>query len=101
MEPVRTEASVGSARWVLSCATNEGGEMSGGSTRTTTFQATTPEVFAALQQAAERTGFQYLSGDRATGTYVFTAGMTVMSFGEKVTARIMQVASGTVQVTLS
>ena len=75
--------------------------MSGGSTRSMTFQATARDAFAALLRAADRAGLQYLSGDGETGTYVFTAGMTVMSFGEKVTARITPVAAGTVQVTVS
>jgi hypothetical protein len=66
-----------------------------------TFQASTADVFAALLQAAERAGLQYLSGDKATGTYVFTAGMAVMTFGEKVTARITSRSTGTVLVTVS
>ena len=75
--------------------------MRGSSARSMTFQATTPEAFAALRQAADRTGLRYLSGDGAAGTYVFTAGTTLMSFGEKVTARITQLSAETVQVTLS
>jgi len=75
--------------------------MSGSSARSMTFQATAPEAFAALRQAADRTGLRYLSGDGVTGTYVFTAGTTLMSFGEKVTARITQLSAETVQVTLS
>ena len=75
--------------------------MSGSSARSMTFQATAPEAFAALRQAADRTGLRYLSGDGVTGTYVFTAGTTLMSFGEKVTAQITQLDAETVQVTLS
>ena len=75
--------------------------MSGNSTRSTTFQAKPPEVFSALLKAAERTGFQYLSGDVSTGTAVFTSGRFLLSFGERVTARMTEVAPGTVEVTLS
>ena len=75
--------------------------MGDGDGRAMTFQATPAEAFAALRQAAERTGLQFLSGDAEAGTSVFTAGMTVMTFGEKVTARITPVAPGAVQVTLS
>ena len=75
--------------------------MSGGSTRSMTFQATPAEAFAALRQAADRTGLQYLSGDGATGTYVYTSGMTVLAFGDKVTVRITPVTAATVQVTVS
>ena len=60
--------------------------MSGGSTRSMTFQTTPPEAFSALQEAARRAGLRYLSGDVGTGTSVFTAGRSLMSFGEKVTA---------------
>jgi len=66
-----------------------------------TFQAEPPEVFSALQEAARRTGFQYLSGDVTNGTAVFSSGRFLLGFGEKVTARMEQVAPGTVQVTLS
>ena len=65
------------------------------------FQAEPPEVFSALQEAARRTGFQYLSGDVSDGTAVFSSGRFLLGFGEKVTARMEQVAPGTVQVTLS
>lgn len=75
--------------------------MSVGSTRSMTFQSTPPEVFAALQEAARRTGFQYLSGDVSTGTTVFTSGRLLLGFGEKVTAQMKQTASGTVEVTVS
>ena len=75
--------------------------MSGDSTRSTTFQAKPPEVFSALLEAAERTGFQYLSGDVSIGTAVFTSGRFLLSFGERVTARMTEVAPGTVEVTLS
>src|SRR5262249_869030 len=50
---------------------------------------------------ARRTGFQYLSGDVSTGTVVFTSGRFLLATGEKVTARIKQLAPGTVQVTMS
>ena len=66
-----------------------------------TFQAKPPEVYAALLEAARRTGFQYLSGDVGTGTAVFTSGRVLLSVGDKVTARMKQVASGSVEVTLS
>jgi len=66
-----------------------------------TFQATPPEVYSALLEAARRTGFQHLSGDVGTGTAMFTSGKLLLMFGEKVTARWEQVAPGTVQVTLS
>ena len=66
-----------------------------------TFQAKPPEVFSALLEAAGRTGLQYLSGDVSTGTAVFTSGRFLLGFGERVTARMEQVAPGTVQVTLS
>jgi hypothetical protein len=75
--------------------------MSGSGTRSMTFQATPPEVFSALLEAARRTGLQYLSGDVSTGTAIFTSGRFLLGFGEKVTARMKQVAPGTVQVTLS
>ena len=65
------------------------------------FQATPPEVYSALLEAARRTGFQYLSGDVGAGTAMFTSGRFLLMFGEKVTARWKQVAPGTVQVTLS
>ena len=65
------------------------------------FLASPAEAFAALEEAARRTGMQHLSSDAATGVVVFTAGRTVLATGEKVTARIRQVAPGTVQVTLS
>ena len=66
-----------------------------------TFQATPPEVYSALMEAARRAGFQYLSGDVRTGTAMFTSGRFLLMFGEKITARWKQVAPGTVQVTLS
>ena len=66
-----------------------------------TFQAKQPEVFAALQEAARRTRFQFLSGDVSTGTVVFTSGRFLLGYGEKVTARMTQVGPETVQVTLS
>ena len=80
---------------------NQGDAMSDGSTRSMTFQAEPPEVFSALQEAARRTGFQYLSGDVTNGTAVFSSGRFLLGFGEKVTARMEQVAPGAVQVTLS
>ena len=75
--------------------------MSGSSTRSMTFQATPPEVFSALQEAARRTGLLYLSGDVNNGIAIFTSGRFLLGFGEKVTARMQQAAPGTVQVTLS
>jgi hypothetical protein len=66
-----------------------------------TFQAKPPEVYSALLEAARRTGLQYLSGDVSTGTVVFTSGRMLLSFGEKVTARMNQLTPGTVEVTLS
>jgi len=66
-----------------------------------TFQAQPPDVFAALQEAAKRTGFQYLSGDVSTGTAVFTSGRFLLGVGEKVSVGIKEIAPGTVQVTLS
>ncbi|GAB3065506.1 hypothetical protein GCM10027053_30800 [Intrasporangium mesophilum] len=65
------------------------------------FGASTGEAANALQEAARRTGMQHLSADPANGIQVFTAGRMVLAFGEKVTARIREVAPGTVQVTLS
>ena len=65
------------------------------------FLATAGEAIAALEEAARRSGMQHLSADPATGVLVFTAGRTVLAFGEKVTARIHEVAPGIVQVTLS
>ena len=75
--------------------------MSGGSTRSMTFQAQPQEVFSALQEAARRTGFQYLSGDVSNGTAVFTSGRFLLGFGAKVTVSMKEVTPGTVQVTLS
>ena len=69
--------------------------------RTLTFQTSTGEAVTALEEAARRTGMQHLSADPATGVLVFTAGGMVLAFGEKVTARIREVAPGVVQVTLS
>ena len=66
-----------------------------------TFQASTGEATAALEEAARRSGMQHLSADHATGVFVFTAGRMVLAVGEKVTARIRPVAPGIVEVTLS
>ena len=66
-----------------------------------TFQARPSDVFAALLEAARRTGFQYLSGDVSTGTAMFTSGRFLLVVGEKLNARWKQVAPGTIQVTLS
>ena len=66
-----------------------------------TFLATPAQAITALEEAARRTGMQHLSADRTTGILVFTAGRMVLSFGEKVTARVREVAPGTVEVTLS
>jgi hypothetical protein len=65
------------------------------------FQAPPPQVYSALLEAARRTGFQYLSGEASTGAAVFTSGRLLLGFGEKVTARMKQVAPGSVEVTLS
>ena len=75
--------------------------MSGESSRSLTFRARPSDVFAALQEAARRTGFQYLSGDVSTGTAMFTSGRFLLALGEKVQARLEEVAPGTVRVTLS
>lgn len=66
-----------------------------------TFQATPSDVYAALLEAARRTGFQFLSGDVSTGTAMFTSGSLLLAVGEKVNARWAEVAPGTVQVTMS
>ena len=66
-----------------------------------TFHANPAQVFSALQESARRTGFRYLSGDVSTGTAMFTSGMSLLMFGDKVSARWKQIAPGTVQVTLS
>ena len=66
-----------------------------------TFLASGGEAVTALEEAARRAGMQHLSSNAATGVFVFTAGRMVLAFGEKVTARIREVAPGTVQVTLS
>ena len=68
---------------------------------TMTFMASTAEATAALEEAARRSGMQHLSADAATGVLVFTAGRLVLASGEKVTARVRQVAPGVVEVTLS
>ncbi|WP_256796391.1 hypothetical protein [Terrabacter sp. Ter38] len=75
--------------------------MSARNTRSMTFSASSGEAVTALEEAARRAGLQHLSADTATGIFVFTAGRMVLSFGEKVTARIREVAPGTVEVTLS
>ena len=66
-----------------------------------TFQASTGEAITALEEAARRTGMQHLAADPATGVLVFTAGRTLLAFGEKVTVRVREVTPGTVQVTLT
>ena len=66
-----------------------------------TFQARPSDVFAALQEAARRTGVRYLAGDVNTGTAMFTSGKYLLMVGEKVHARWTQVAPGTLQVTLT
>ena len=75
--------------------------MSASGQRSMTFQASTGEAVTALEEAARRSGMQHLSVDLATGVRVYTAGRTVLAFGEKVTAHIREVAPGVVQVTLS
>ena len=66
-----------------------------------TFQARPSDVFAALLEAAQRTGFRYLAGDVSMGTAMFTSGRHLLMAGEKVNARWTQVAPGTLEVTLS
>ena len=66
-----------------------------------TFQARPSDVFAALLEAARRTGFQYLTGDVSTGTVMFTSGRFLLMVGEKVHAQCEEVAPGTIQVTMS
>lgn len=66
-----------------------------------TFQATPTDVFAALLEAARRTGFQYLSGDVSTGTAMFTSGKFLLAVGEKVNAQWRDVSPGNTQVTMS
>ena len=66
-----------------------------------TLQARPSDLFAALQEAAQRTGFRYLAGDVTTGTAIFTSGRHLLMVGEKVSARWTQVAPGTLEVTLS
>ena len=75
--------------------------MSARNTRSMTFRASGGEAVTALEEAARRAGMQHLSSDAATGIFVFTAGRMVLSVGEKVTARVREVAPGTVEVTLS
>ena len=75
--------------------------MSGDGTRSMTFQARPSDVFAALLEAAQRTGFRYLAGDVNMGTAMFTSGRHLLMVGEKVSARWTQVAPGTLQVTLT
>jgi hypothetical protein len=79
----------------------QGRDMSGSSTRSLSFQATPPEAFLAVQEAARREGLLFVSGDAAAGTAVFSAGRFLLSVGEKVAVRITQVTPGTVQVTVS
>ena len=66
-----------------------------------TFQARPSDVFAALLEAARRTGFQWLSGDVNTGTAMFTSGRFLLVVGEKVNAQWEEVAPGTILVTIS
>jgi hypothetical protein len=75
--------------------------MSSDSTRAMTFQARPTDVFAALLEAAKRTGFQYLAGDVSMGRAMFTSGRHLLMAGEKVNAQWAQVAPGNVQVTLT
>src|SRR6476659_10130826 len=75
--------------------------MSASGDRSMTFQASTAEAVTARGEAARRTGMQHPAADPATGVLVFTAGGMVLAFGEKVTARIREVAPGGVQVSLS
>ena len=66
-----------------------------------TFHVKPPQVFTALQEAARRTGFRYLSGDVSTGTAMFTTGKYLLGIGDKVNATWTQLGPETVQVTLS
>ena len=66
-----------------------------------TFQATSPDVVAALREAARRSGFRYLSEDAGTGTAILTSARFLLMFGEKVNARWRQLTPGTIQVTVS
>jgi hypothetical protein len=66
-----------------------------------TFQARPSDVFAALLEAAQRTGFRYLAGDVSKGTAMFTSGRHLLMVGEKVSARWTQVSPGKLQVTLT
>jgi hypothetical protein len=77
------------------------GMVSGEGSRSMTFQARPSDVFAALLEAAQRTGFQYLSGDVSTGTAMFTSGRFLLGVGEKVSAQWEEVAPGAIQVTMS
>lgn len=58
-------------------------------------------MFAALREAARRTGFHLLSSDAAAGTAVFTSAQVMLNFGEKVRARMVEVGPGIVEVTLT
>lgn len=75
--------------------------MNARNTTSMTFRATRGEAVSALAEAARRAGMQHLSSDAATGIFVYTAGRMVLSFGEKVTVQIREVAPGIMQVTLS
>jgi hypothetical protein len=66
-----------------------------------TFQAGPSDVFAALLEAARRTGFRYLAGDVNMGTAMFTSGRHLLMAGEKVSVRWTQAAPGTIEVTLT
>jgi hypothetical protein len=65
------------------------------------FRATRLEVFAALREAARRTGLLYVTGDPTAGRAVFTAGRYLMFLGEKVAVRIDEVEPGIIQVTFA
>ena len=66
-----------------------------------TFEARPSDVFAALLEAARRTGLQWLSGDVSTGTAMFTSGRFLLGVGEKVNAQWEEVAPGAILVTIS
>ena len=70
-------------------------------TRTLTVRANPSEAFSALLEAARRAGFRFLSSDASEGTAVFTSARVMLNFGERIHARVVEVAPGTVQVTLA
>ena len=65
--------------------------------RSMSFRASAGEAMTALEEAARRTGMRDPAADAANGVVVFTAGSMALAFGQKVTARVREVAPGTVQ----